>query len=62
MPNRPQEKSPESISFIRLCNLYFLKNTLRKISKTVTGRNLWKAYFFFFFFLPSQYLFYFPNA
>ena len=37
MPNRPQEKSLRSIPFIRLCNLYFLKNALRKIPRAATG-------------------------
>ena len=37
MPNRPQEKSLRSIPFIRLCNLYFLKNALRKIPRAATS-------------------------
>ena len=39
MPNKPQEKSPRSISFIRLCNLCFLRNTLRKIPGAATDQN-----------------------
>ena len=31
MSNKPQEKSPRSISFIKLCNLCFLRNIFRKI-------------------------------
>ena len=31
MSNKPQEKNSRSISFIKLCNLCFLRNILRKI-------------------------------